>query len=184
MIVSPASSFTNPDSFVTKVCISSVCSALGMLMSLGTYSLAVGFIYRPDRVTAEFPGVSLNSSGTALGSKVLHKSEVMTIRDQFHTKNDIKQTNHFIKINNHIAIDLVGAELHSIISLDLRSTFLSQFDILTRTVFQMDSLLISKLSYKLCRVASPQLVLISHSHIHLSRRNLLSFLNNRTSTNH
>ena len=100
------------------------------------------------------------------------------------TRMCFKQTTHFIKINNHIAIDLFRTELLSILTLNLNRALLSEFSILLRTVLQMRLLLISQLSHKLGRITRPQLQMKTTRHDNLSRRDLLSSLNDGSSTHH
>lgn len=95
-----------------------------------------------------------------------------------------KQTTHFIKINNHIAIDLFRTELLSILTLNLNRALLSEFSIFLRTVLQMRLLLISQLSHELGRIARPQLRMKTNRHSNLTRGDLLSSLNDGSGTHH
>ena len=69
----------------------------------------------------------------------------------------LDETNSKLKDNNQIAIDLVGAELLSKLSLNLHGTLLAEFGVLLGTVFQMLLFLVAELSHKLSGVASPEL---------------------------
>ena len=94
-------------------------------------------------------------------------------------------TNNRLKDNNHIAIDLVRAELLSKLSLNFSSTLLAEFGVLLRAVLQVLLLLVSELSHKLGRVASPELDSEGNQRqTYLSGGDLLALLDDRSSADH
>lgn len=84
-------------------------------------------------------------------------------------------------VKKHITIDLVAAEGSTILSLYLCSALATQLGILSSTVFQVLSLLVSQLANKTDGVASPELHMTPNHDPHFSRRNGLPLLHNGTS---
>lgn len=98
---------------------------------------------------------------------------------------NILTTNNRLKDNNHIAIDLVRAELLSKLSLNFSSTLLAEFGVLLRAVLQVLLLLVSELSHELSGVTSPELDSEGNQQqTYLSGGDLLALLDDRSSADH